>query len=165
MLDSPDTLNARIGVLTRREVEARLLASVLAALCRVFDGEQVLAIVGETISQIARQQGAELAALVGGTGSAEFLACLEHWTRDDAMQLTLLHQDAERLEFDVTRCGYAEMYHALGIPELGALLSCNRDAALIAGFNPAASLTRAQTLLQGAPSCPFRYRFPQPEVT
>ena len=70
MLDSPDTLNARIGVLTRREVEARLLAPVLAALCRVFDGEQVLAIVGETISQIARQQG------VGGRDGFGRIFCL-----------------------------------------------------------------------------------------
>ena len=52
------------------------------------------------------------------------------------------------------------MYRALGIPELGAVLSCNRDAALIEGFNPAIRLTRTQTIMQGAPCCDFRYAGP-----
>jgi hypothetical protein len=49
------------------------------------------------------------------------------------------------------------MYRALGVPELGALLSCNRDAALIEGFNPAVKLTRTQTIMNGASFCDFRY--------
>jgi hypothetical protein len=58
----------------------------------------------------------------------------------------------------VTRCRYAELYHALGIPELGTLLSCNRDYALIEGFNPDVDLTRTQTIMEGATYCDFRYR-------
>ena len=46
---------------------------------------------------------------------------------------------------------------ALGIPELGAVLSCNRDAALIEGFNPSVTLVRTQTIMEGAPCCDFRY--------
>ena len=70
------------------------------------------------------------------------------------------------LYYNVTRCRYAEMYRELGIPELGAILSCNRDAALIEGFNPLVQLTRTQTLLGGASHCDFRYRAvtgPEPE--
>jgi hypothetical protein len=68
-----------------------------------------------------------------------------------------LEQTGNRFAFNVTRCRYAEMYRALGIPELGALLSCNRDAALIAGFNPDIKLIRSQTIMEGAPFCDFRY--------
>jgi hypothetical protein len=50
------------------------------------------------------------------------------------------------------------MYQALGMPELGAVLSCNRDFSLVEGFNPSIQLERAQTLMQGAPCCTFRYR-------
>jgi hypothetical protein len=50
------------------------------------------------------------------------------------------------------------MYRELGIPELGAILSCGRDAALVEGFNPGVQLTRTQTILQGAPCCDFRYQ-------
>ena len=65
---------------------------------------------------------------------------------------------ADRLSFDVTRCKYAEMYRALGLADLGASLSCVRDFALVEGFNPAITLERTQTLMQGAPHCDFRFR-------
>ena len=54
-----------------------------------------------------------------------------------------------------------ELYRALGIPELGALLSCNRDAALIEGYHPGVQLTRSTTLMQGGSCCDFRYELIQ----
>lgn len=57
------------------------------------------------------------------------------------------------------------MYRALGVPELGALFSCNRDYALINGFNPAASLERTQTIMQGATHCDFRYDFGKADLS
>lgn len=60
------------------------------------------------------------------------------------------------------RCRYAEMYRSLGIPEVGVLLSCNRDFSLVEGFNPDVQLTRTQTIMQGASPCDFRFvRAPQ----
>ena len=53
------------------------------------------------------------------------------------------------------------MYRALGIPELGAVLSCNRDAALIEGFHPEVQFSRTQTIMGGASHCDFRYRKPR----
>ena len=52
----PDELNA-IGVLTRREIEARLLIPLIEALSARFGQEEVLEIVRQTIIEIARQQG------------------------------------------------------------------------------------------------------------
>lgn len=46
----------------------------------------------------------------------------------------MLAQTEEAFSFNVTRCRYAEFYRALGLAELGAVFSCNRDAALIEGF-------------------------------
>jgi hypothetical protein len=155
----PDTLTQRIGVLTRREVEARVLAPLIKVLGERFGHDEVLDIVRGTIVQIAQQQGSELAEAMGGSGSAAFIQSLEFWQKDDALKLDILEQEAGRLDFNVTRCRYAEMYRALGVPELGALLSCNRDFALTAGFNPDARLTRTQTIMEGAPYCDFRYIF------
>jgi hypothetical protein len=73
------------------------------------------------------------------------------------MQIELLEQSGEEFSFNVTRCRYAEMYHELGIPELGTLLSCNRDFTLIEGFNPDITLKRRQTLMEGASFCDFRF--------
>ncbi len=155
----PDTLTQAIGVLTRREVEARILAPLVDALCREFDRDRVLDILRETIVGLARDQGAQLARQFGRDGRG-FRRSLEAWTRGGALEIEVLAEDDTRLDFDVRRCRYAEMYHALGIPELGRILSCNRDFALIEGFAPGARLTREQTILEGAPCCTFRYRFP-----
>ncbi|NOT64295.1 MAG: L-2-amino-thiazoline-4-carboxylic acid hydrolase [Acidobacteria bacterium] len=152
----PDTLND-IGVLKRREIEARILAPVLAALGEEFGRERVLEIVRDTIIRVAREQGAQLAAQTGGNEMADFARALLAWQKDDAMQMDVLTENDERYDFNVTRCRYAEMYRALGIPELGAVLSCNRDFALIEGFNPTIQLTRTQTLMQGAACCDFRF--------
>jgi hypothetical protein len=154
--DSVDRLNA-VGVLTRREIEARILAPVVNALGERFGRDEVVAIVRDVIVNIAREQGRAMAAARQDNSLASFAATLEPWTRDEALRLEVREQSEERLSFDVTRCRYAEMYRALGIPELGAVLSCNRDAALIEGFNPGVTLVRTQTIMQGAPCCDFRY--------
>jgi predicted ArsR family transcriptional regulator len=153
-----DRLNAKIGVLTRREVEARILAPLLEALGEEFGREEVLKVVRATIIQIARQQGAELKEVVGGESIDHFADSLRFWTQDNALEIRVLEQSEQRFDFNVTRCRYAELYHALGIPELGTLLSCNRDYALIEGFNPDVDLTRTQTIMEGATYCDFRYR-------
>ena len=155
----PDTLNAKIGVLTRREVEARMLKPLVAALGEKFGREAVLEVIRDTIMAIAREQGEALATAMGGCGSAEFAASLTYWQQDDGIVLDVLQDSAENLNFNVTRCRYAELYRALGISELGAILSCNRDAALIDGFNPDATFERTQTIMQGAAYCDFRYTF------
>jgi predicted ArsR family transcriptional regulator len=68
-------------------------------------------------------------------------------------------RDKEALEFDVTRCPYAEFFRALGEPELGAFLVCETDFDIAAAGEGEVSLERAQTIMQGAPSCTFRYKF------
>lgn len=157
----PDTLTQKIGVLTRREVEARILAPIINALGERFGRDEVVDVVKATIVAIAKEQGSDLAQTLGGCGSREFMDSLQYWTKDDALRIALLEQSDEVLDFNVTRCRYAELYRALGVPELGAVFSCNRDYALIDGFNEAASLERTQTIMEGAPHCDFRYRFPQ----
>jgi hypothetical protein len=156
----PDTLTQRIGVLNRREVEARILSPVIDALGERFGREQVIDIVKETIIKIAREQGEALSQTMGGCGSEQFLTSLEYWKKDGALEIELFDDAGGHLDFNVTRCRYAEMYRALGIPELGFLFSCNRDYALIEGFNQAAQLERTQTIMQGASHCDFRYVFP-----
>ena len=152
----PDRLN-QIGVLTRREVEVRLLMPLLQALAVEFGQERILAVTRRVILDISRQQGAQLALSCGGNTLAHLAASLADWQKGDAMRFDILEQTDRRFFFNVRQCRYAEMYAALGVPELGVLLSCNRDAALIEGFNPQIRLTRTQTIMQGAEYCDFRY--------
>jgi len=155
--ESVDRLNA-VGVLTRREIEARILAPVVDALGQRFGRDEVVAIVRGVVAGIARDQGRAMAASLGDASLGSFAQTLGPWTRDDALRLRVIDESPERFAFDVTRCRYAEMYRALGVPELGEVLSCQRDAALIEGFNPDVTLTRTQTIMQGAACCDFRYR-------
>jgi predicted ArsR family transcriptional regulator len=151
-----DDLNA-IGVLTRREIEARIISPLLENLGEEFGREQVLEVVRKTIVQIARQQGEQLANSMGGCSLAHFAMSMQAWTKGNAIEMDILEQSDEKFSYNVTRCRYAEMYRALGIPELGSLLSCNRDFALIEGFNPEVKLDRTQTIMEGAPYCDFRF--------
>ncbi len=159
-VEMPDTLNARIGVLARREVEARLLAPLIDALGERFGRDAVIETVRASIIQIAREQGARTAAQVGGSTMADLDGAMAFWTQDDALHMDVLELTADTYNFNVTRCRYAELYEALGIPELGAVLSCNRDAAFIEGFNPDVQFSRTQTIMQGASYCDFRYSRP-----
>ena len=83
---------------------------------------------------------------------------IKYWTKDEALQIEVIEESAKTLSFNVTRCRYAELYESLGIRNIGTILSCTRDFALIEGFNPNISLNRTQTIMEGADFCDFRYR-------
>jgi len=153
-----DDLNAKLGVLTRREVEARILIPVINALGDAFGRDEVLAVVRETIVKIAREQGAALSQQMGGNSLKNFVDSLAYWTKDNALEIDVIEESDRVLSFNVTRCRYAELYESLGIREIGTRFSCTRDFALIEGFNPDISLKRTQTIMEGATHCDFRYR-------
>lgn len=153
-----DQLNEAIGVLARRETEARLMAPLIEALSDAFGREEVLAVIRDTVIKIAHSQGQALAAK-HGSSSDGFLDSLAAWRQDDALEIDILNHTQTQLDFNVTRCRYAEMYKALGMEEYGAVLSCNRDLALIEGFDKEVVLEREQTIMGGASCCTFRYDF------
>ncbi|MEI8191002.1 MAG: L-2-amino-thiazoline-4-carboxylic acid hydrolase [candidate division NC10 bacterium] len=157
----PDRLN-EVGVLKRREIEARILAPLIGAFAAEFGRERVLEMARRVIVRIAREQGRSLADQMGGNSLAYFVKSKENWVKGDALSMEVRQVSDAAYDFDVTRCRYAEMYRVLGIPELGAVLSCGRDFALGEGFNPDLKLTRTQTIMEGAPCCDFRYRLEPP---
>ena len=153
----PDTLNS-IGVLTRREIEARLLAPLIDAFAQTNDRAAVIATIRDTIAAIARSQGADMAKAYGEATLENFADSLKLWTKDDALVIDVVEKSPTSFGFNVTRCRYAELYKDLGMAELGAVFSCNRDAALIEGYAADITLTRTQTIMKGAPFCDFRYQ-------
>ena len=160
-----DRLNETIGVLTRRQVEARLVAPLVEALATEFGRDKVLRVIRNAVVEIARRQGRDLSRAMGGNSLRHFRDSLVHWTRDDALSIELIEESGQAFAFNVTRCRYAELYRALGIVDVGALLSCNRDFSLIEGFNPDIELTRTQTIMQGASHCDFRFKLKNPAAS
>lgn len=159
----PDTLN-EIGVLRRREIEARIVAPLIERFATEFGRDRVLDLAREVVVEVARSQGRALAEMVGGNDLETFAGTLSAWTQDDALVVDVVNRTDTEYAFNVTRCRYAEMYRALGIAELGALLSCNRDGTMIEGFNERIEFTRTQTIMSGASHCDFVYRL-EPQET
>jgi hypothetical protein len=147
-----------LSLLTQREIEARIVGPLVAAFAAEFGAERTQALVAQVVQDLARHSGCLAAQSVGGTDLPALHAATQRWRAGGALELTVLRADDAALEFDVTRCRYAEMYQRLGLAELGAILSCGRDAAMVAGFNPQIEFSRTQTLLGGASHCNFRYR-------
>lgn len=153
----PDTLND-VGVLKRREIEARIVAPLLERLGEEFGADKVYELAREVVVEVAQSQGGELAAHMGGNGLADFANSMENWTKGGALEIEVVEQGEEVFAFNVNRCRYAEMYRDLGLADLGAALSCNRDGTMVQGFNPNIEFTRTQTIMGGADHCDFVYR-------
>jgi hypothetical protein len=147
-----------MDVLDRRRIEAMVLAPLIRAFQDEFGCERATAVARRTIEDIARAQGRALRDRVGDGDLEAFAGSKGAWQAGGALETTVHVSAADCYEFDVTRCRYAEMYRNLGCADLGFILSCGRDAAFIEGFNPDVALTRTQTIMQGAPTCDFRYR-------
>jgi hypothetical protein len=152
-----DTPMPKLSLLQRREIEARIVGPLVRAFGAEFGEDKTLEIVRTVITELARESGAELAQVLGEQGLEVFAQTLDRWKEGGALELDVLEQSQERLSFNVTRCRYAELYRSLGLADLGAGLSCQRDFALAEGFNPSIKLIRTQTIMQGATFCDFRF--------
>jgi hypothetical protein len=154
----PSSSEPPLTLLQRREIEARIVGPLIRGFIDAMGHDAALDVVRRVITDLARQGGSDLAARLGDASLSAFAQALDLWREGGALEIDLLEQTPERLAFNVTRCRYAEMYRALGLAELGGSLSCQRDFALIEGFNPDIALERTQTIMEGAPFCDFRFR-------
>ncbi len=148
---------SRIGILTRREIEARIAGPLIRAFMKETGEERGREIVEEVILELARESGELLHAFVGGDSLEDFGKGMDLWSQDDAVTFEILEMSSEKIAMNVTRCRYAEMYKELGMEDLGFTLSCGRDFALVEGFNPDIKLERTQTIMEGADYCDFRF--------
>jgi hypothetical protein len=145
-----------LPLLEQREIEAGVIAPLFRALVAEVGALRAREIIGGVVQELAKQAGC--AAAANGNDLANLKQTVAKWTEGGALELTVLRDDSEALEFNVTRCRFAEMYARLGLADLGGLLSCARDAAMIDGFNPEIAFSRTQTIMEGATHCDFRYR-------
>jgi hypothetical protein len=146
-----------LPLLQQREIEAGVIAPLFRAFAAEVGEARAREILASVIRDLAREGGCAAAERAQGNDLAHFKQAVAKWTEGGALELTVLRDDAGTFEFDVTRCRFAEMYHRLGLADLGPILSCGRDAAMIEGFNPEIEFTRTQTIMEGAPHCDFRY--------
>jgi hypothetical protein len=146
-----------VSHLERRKIEAGVLVPMLQAFQRALGEERANAIAGGVIAELARKDGAAWAQRFG-----DDLPAMERvssvWAAGGGLELEPLEASPEALAFNVTRCRYAEYYKELGLPELGYLVHCSRDFAMVEGFSDGVVLERTQTIMEGAGHCDFRFR-------
>ena len=149
-----------LPIIELRRIEANIIKPIYEEMVRELGEESARRVLGQAIRRNAIEQGRSLAEVsTEPPGIAAFAGMLERWKANDALRIDTLEKSDERLDFNVTRCRYAEMYREMGLAEIGHLLSCNRDGALCEGYDRRLDLTRTQTIMGGASHCNFRYRW------
>ena len=150
-----------LSLLDKTRIQAQVLVPVLQALRAELGREKADGIVRQALRDWSKQLFAAVGESVEGSPRRKWAAVQAALTEITEREVTfeMLRHDKEALEFDVTDCRFAKFFRALGEPELGALLVCATDFDIVAAGSSEVGLTRDQTLMQGAPSCTFRYRF------
>ena len=149
-----------LSMLEKRKIEAEILKEVYETL-KASHGEAVAKkTIAESVRRSAIEQARQFASVVpGGTSLKSFVDGMALWTKGGALEIEVKEQTDTSFTFNVIRCRYAETYKAMGLGEIGALLSCNRDGAYCEGYDPKLKLERSQTIMGGASHCDFKYRY------
>jgi predicted ArsR family transcriptional regulator len=143
-------------LLERRKIQAEVLIPMIQAFQRAIGKDRANEIAREMIIELARKDGERLAQQFG-----DDLPAMEKvsgvWAAGGSLDIEPIGKSVDRLDFNVTRCQFAEFYKELGLPELGNLFHCNRDFAMVEGFSSSLNLKRTQTIMEGASHCDFRF--------
>jgi predicted ArsR family transcriptional regulator len=154
-------VDPKVSLLDKTRIQAQVLVPVLRALRAELGKDKADTIVKQALRDWSKQLFAAIGDGIAGSPRRKWAAmhsALGEVTEQE-VDFAMRRQDEEALEFDVTRCRFAEFFRALGEPELGALLVCATDIDIAAAGGGEVSFDRAQTIMQGAPSCTFRYKF------
>jgi hypothetical protein len=154
-------VDPKISFLDKTRIQAQVLVPVLRALRAELGRDKADLIVKHALRDWSKQLFAAIGDGIAGSPRRKWATM--HSALGDVtareVEFEMRRHDDEALEFDVTRCRFAEFFRALGEPELGALLICETDFDIAAASDGEVSLDRAQTIMRGAPSCTFRYKF------
>lgn len=149
-----------IPIIERRRIEAELLKEVYETVRARHGVDEARAVVSESVRRSAIEQARRFADQAPqGTSLEHFVDMSRHWQAEDALRIEVRRKTDTEFDFDVVRCRYAEMYREMGLGEIGHLLSCQRDGSFCEGYDPKLKMRRAQTIMQGASHCDFRYTY------
>ena len=149
-----------LSMLEKRTIEAEILKEVYETLKASHGVEVAKTAIAESVRRSAIEQAKQFAAAApGGPSLKAFQDVMPLWTKGGALEIEIKEQTDTSFTFNVVRCRYAETYKAMGLGEIGHLLSCNRDGAFCEGYDPRLKLERTQTIMQGASHCDFKYTY------
>lgn len=159
MSNAPAAHTTGLSMLEKRRIEAEMLKHVYETLKASHGVDAAKAAIAEAVRRSSIEQAQRFAAEQGTTSLDAFIALAPLWTKEDALAIEVIERTPASFDYNVTRCRYAEMYKAMGLGEIGHLLSCQRDGTFCEGYDRKLTLTRTQTIMEGASHCDFRYRY------
>ena len=119
-------VDPRLSLLDKTRIQAQVLVPLLRALRSELGKEKADSIVEQALRDGSKQLFAAGGDSVDGSRRRKWAAmhtAMAESTEHD-VTVAMRRHDQEALEFDITRCRFAEFFRALGEPELGALLIC-----------------------------------------
>jgi hypothetical protein len=154
-------VDPKVSLLDKTRIQAQVLVPVLRALRAELGNDEANALVKQALRDWSRQLFAAIGDGIEGSPRRKWATIQSVWgeVSGKEVELEIRRHDEVALEIDVTRCRFAEFFRALGEPELGALLICEADFDIASVGEGEVTLDRAQTIMRGAPSCTFRYKF------
>lgn len=154
-------VNPKLSLLDKTRIQAQVLVPVLRALRTELGKDKADAVVKQALRDWSQQLFASIGDGIEGSPRRKWATIQSVWGEVSGreVEVEVLRQDKEALDMDVTHCRFAEFFRALGEPDLGALLICETDFDIAAVGGSEVGLERTQTIMRGAPSCTFRYRF------
>jgi L-2-amino-thiazoline-4-carboxylic acid hydrolase-like protein len=154
-------VDPELSLLDKTKIQAQVLVPVLRALRAELGKATADAIVKQALRDWSKQLFAAIAGGLSGSPREKWAAIQGVFGEISGREVEyeILRHDEEALDIDVTHCHFAEFFRALGEPELGTLLICETDFDIAATGEGEVGLDRAQTMMLGAPSCTFRYKF------
>ena len=153
--------NPSISLLDQLKVEAQILHPVLEALRAELSKERADELVAGAVRDWRREVIARLGSMMPGTPREKFerfMDANEQRAAGGDVDFDWLRRDADVIDVDVTGCRYADLFHALDEPALGAALACECDNHMADVVGPELEYSRTQTIMGGASCCDFRFR-------
>jgi hypothetical protein len=154
-------VDPNLSLLDKTRIQAQVLVPVLRALRAELGNDRADAIVKHALRDWSKQLFAAIGEGIEGSPRRKWATIQSIWgeVSGKEVEFEIRRHDKDALDIDVTRCRFAEFFRTLGEPELGALLVCETDFDIASVGEGEVSLDRAQTIMLGARSCTFRYKF------
>lgn len=153
-----------ISMIEQAKIQARVLVPLVRALQAELGEERANAIVRKALGDMYRQLSERWWQARSSSNLGDNMAsAFSTYAAGNGLDYDVIKRSPDAFEVNVTGCRYAQFYKELGVPELGFLLVCSADFPMAEGFGGDITLTRTQTIMQGANHCDFRYMRNKPK--
>jgi len=148
--------DSHVSLYNRITIMAQTLVPVVRVLRKEIGQERADEIISEALKEVGRGWGEAISSLEGSGLAERMTQGLAGFREDNALDFSILRQEDDAYDFDVTRCRYAQFMEDIGAKDLGPLLICDLDNAMADVLD--LTLERKETIMTDKPRCSFRFR-------